>query len=160
MCSVYLLIKSVSFQFCSCKNSSKRNANGRKRLGCPCRGAQMYEWLFMWTKAGWKNKLQQGTVAATNAGRNAFERHQIASSLAINLHICNMFPVVLITWSSCVDYLILTQTQKYTKLGKHYSQELNIFKNSLELWQLAKRIRYCLNFCQIMVKVGLIMPNV
>jgi hypothetical protein len=30
----------------------------------------------------------------------------------------------------------------------------------LEFWQLAKRIRYCLNLCQIMVKVGLIMPNV
>ena len=98
MCSVDLFIKSVSFQFCSCKNSSKRNANGRKRPGCPCRGAQMCGWLFMWTKAGClKNKLQQGTVAARNAGQNGFERHQIESSLAINLHICNMFPVVLIT---------------------------------------------------------------
>jgi hypothetical protein len=105
----------------------------------------------MWTKAGCKNKLQQGTVAATNAGRNAFEPYQIASSLAIKSHVCNTFPVVLVIWSSCVDYSVLTQTQKYMKLGKHYSQELNIFRNSLQLWQLAKRIRYCLNFCQIMV---------
>jgi hypothetical protein len=37
-----------------------------------------------------------GTVAATNAGRNAFERHQIASSLAIKSYVCNTFPVVLV----------------------------------------------------------------
>ena len=58
---------------------SKRSS--RKQRGCPCRDEELKcanGCSCGMKKACCKNKLQQGTVAATNAGRNAFERHQIA----------------------------------------------------------------------------------
>ena len=69
-------------KFCSCKNTCSKGS-GRKRRGCPCRdeGLKCSQHCSCGTaKADCKNKPAAATWEAsnTNAGRNAFERHEIA----------------------------------------------------------------------------------
>ena len=59
-----------------------QQGSGRKKNGCPCRdeGLQCSSRCLCGTKkANCKNKpLEQETVACVNAGKTAFERHEIA----------------------------------------------------------------------------------
>ena len=66
-------------QFCSCKNTCGRRS-GKKKRGCPCRDV-----CSCGTKKFCcKNKEQAGTLTKTydNAGKNAFERHQVEVEVA------------------------------------------------------------------------------
>ena len=70
-----------AYKFCSCRNTCSRRS-GRKQRGCPCKDEDLkcVDGCACGTKkAGCKNKLgAEGVVAVTNAGKDAFERHQIA----------------------------------------------------------------------------------
>ena len=90
--SLYLYPRKIShllliLQFCSCKNTWSKGS-GRKKRGCPCRdeGLRCVDTSNCGTKkASCKNKECSSGEADpqnTDAGRNAFERHQIAMEKA------------------------------------------------------------------------------
>ena len=90
--NLYLYPREIShllliLQFCSCKNTCSKGS-GRQKRGCPCRdeGLRCVDTCNCGTKkASCKNKERSsGEVDPqnTDAGRNAFERHQITMEKA------------------------------------------------------------------------------
>ena len=90
--NLYLYPREIShllliLQFCSCKNTCSKGS-GRKKRGFPCRdeGLRCVDTCNCGTKkASCKNKERSSGEADpqnTDAGRNAFERHQIAMEKA------------------------------------------------------------------------------
>ena len=84
----FLLIStSATFisQFCSCKNTCGRRS-GRKKRGCPCRDENLHccDKCSCGTKKLCCKNKEQGTLTKTNAnaGKNAFERHQVEVEVA------------------------------------------------------------------------------
>ncbi len=84
--SISNLIAFIS-QFCSCKNTCSRRS-GRKKHGCPCRDENLHccgKCSCGTKKACCKNIKDQALAvsgANTNAGKNAFQRHQEAVEAA------------------------------------------------------------------------------
>ena len=80
-----MILTFASFQFCSCKNTCSKRS-GRKCRGFPCRDEELKcagGCSCGTKKESCKNKpVQQATEAGPNAGKNAFERHQIATEKA------------------------------------------------------------------------------
>ena len=72
-------------QFCSCKNTCGRRS-GKKKRGWPCRDENLHccDKCSCGTKKFCCKNKEQGTLTKTNAnaGKNAFERHQVEVEVA------------------------------------------------------------------------------
>ena len=90
------------FQFCSCKNTCSKGS-GRKKRGCPCRdeGLRCADACECGTKkASCKNKERSSGEADpqnTDAGLNAFQRHQIAMEKAKQQISVSVFSIIYTT---------------------------------------------------------------